>query len=95
MYRRCTKNIIIALAALSAVGYIYNELQSRIIDEPQASMLDIKGNMSWVLDLVHHMNPENPAREAFISQLKNYGVSKKFLEALQSEIAPPQKRILK
>ena len=99
MSQELTKNVIIALVTLFLVGYIYNDYQSRRVYEHQkighASMSDIKGNMSWVLDLVHHMRPENPAREVFITELKNHSMSMKFLKALQAEMAYPQKATLK
>ena len=77
---------------------IYITYQTRTLYESRGigrtSMLDRKGNMSWVLDLVLDMNPENPARKKLLSKLRNQGVNKQFLKALQSEIPPKQKQIL-
>ena len=99
MDQELIKKIIFALLVLCLVGYIHNEYQSSIVHERQnighASMVDIRGNKSWVLDLVRHMDPENPARKALISKLKNHGVDKKFLKALLREITPQQKQRLK
>ena len=99
MEKSLTKKSILVLSVLCLLAYLYSKHLSRTVSERQsighALMLDRKGNMSWVLDLVRRMDPENPARKVLLSNLKNYGVNKAFLQALQSEITPQQRKILK
>ena len=102
MSKKLIKKILVVLLALCLVRFLYNEYhKTRIAHERQnigpASMLytGSKGNMSWILDLVRNMNPENSARKQFISAIDNQRMNTNILKALHSSIAPQQKTILK